>query len=87
MVIRTALSVFLCIAAMGVGIATVVLASKNRARRGELDVTQRWCETMTRQDELDRKEIAEREWRLLSGEPEPVPVAAHTGPVVPEVQH
>jgi len=64
---RPFLSVVLCAAAGGVGLSTVCLASKNRARGAELDDVQRWCEIFSRQNEALRLRIEDEEWRLLQG--------------------
>ena len=84
---RTALSLGLCCASLGVGIATVCMTSRNRARAAELDESQRWCEAVMRQNELLLNEIEESEWRLLTG----VEASAVDDPLadtkLPEVQH
>ncbi len=82
---RTALSALLCLCALGIGLVTVLLAARNRARGAELDAQQRWCEIFSRQNEALRAANAGEEWRLVSGE-----AAEHgaepRGDPVPEVE-
>jgi len=66
-VTRAALSVFLCAAALGVGLWAVCLTSANRERAAVLDEEQRWCEAFSRQSDLLRDDVAEAEWLLLTG--------------------
>jgi len=68
--LRTALSLFLCLSTLGVGVFTVFVTSKNRARAKALNERQRWCEVFSRQNELLRAEVYEKEWGLISGEEE-----------------
>lgn len=69
---RTALSLGLCCASLGVGIATVCLTARNRARAAALDERQRWCEAVMRQNALFVNRLEQREWRLLTGTEEAV---------------
>lgn len=64
---RVALSVVLCMIALTLGFLTACRAAKNRARGAELNADQRWCETISRQNALLRREVIEREWALLEG--------------------
>jgi hypothetical protein len=64
--LRAALSTLLCLCAFTVGLLTVVLAARNRARGAELDSRQRWCEIFSRQNETLRAENAAEEWRLIT---------------------
>ncbi len=65
---RMVLSGVLCVAAIAIGIATAVIASKNRARAGDLDRRQRRCETVLRQNDLVRAQVDRDEWSLLHGD-------------------
>lgn len=65
MILRAALSLLLCLAALAVGLYTALLASRNRALGAELDSMQRWCETFQRQNALLASEIEAQEFLLL----------------------
>ena len=65
MILRAVLSLLLCSLALGVGLYTAFLASKNRALGAELDGRQRWCETFERQNALLQAEVEREEFRLL----------------------
>jgi len=71
-VTRAALAVALCMVTLAVGLATAVLASRNRARGGDIDRRQRRCETLSRQLELRRADNAREEWLLLGGDRTPI---------------
>jgi hypothetical protein len=64
-VTRAVLSVLLCVATLAVGVVTVCLSARNRARSGDLDRRQHECETLLRQNQLERARIARDEWLLL----------------------
>jgi hypothetical protein len=64
--LRATLSTLLCLCAFAVGLLTVALAARNRARGAELDSRQRWCEIFSRQNEALRAESAAEEWRLVT---------------------
>jgi len=66
-VTRAALSIALCLTALGLGFFTACRAARNRARAAELDARERWCETYSRQNELLLYEVRGRQWALLSG--------------------
>lgn len=84
---RTALSLGLCCASLGVGIATVCLTARNRARAAELDERQRWCEAVMRQNALRVDEIEQREWRLLTRIDEQDAEQPQPELQLPEVEH
>ena len=64
--IRATLSTLCCLCALGLGLWTVYLSAKNRARAADLDSFQRWCEIFGRQSEAMRAENRSGEWQLLS---------------------
>lgn len=65
---RALASTLLCLGAFGIGLVTVLLAARNRARGAELDSRQRWCEIFSRQNEALRATNTAEEWQLLSGQ-------------------
>lgn len=65
MILRAALSLFLSLTALGVGVYTAFLASQNRAEGARLDASERWCETVQRQNALLREDVEHREFLLL----------------------
>ncbi len=64
--IRAILSTLFCLCALALGLVTVYLSAKNRARAAELDSNQRWCEIFGRQSEAMRAETRAAEWELLT---------------------
>jgi len=87
-VTRAVLAVALCAATLAVGLATAVLASRNRARGGEVDRRQRRCEALSRQLELQRAGNAREEWLLLHGAERPAADELATHPVFePGLEH
>ncbi len=64
--LRAALSTLLCLCAFAIGLLTVILAARNRARGAELDSRQRWCEIFSRQNEALRAQNTAEEWRLIT---------------------
>ncbi len=67
---RALLALLVCATAVAAGVRTSFLASRNRARGGELDQRQHRCEALERQIELLRARNAHEEWLLLSGDAE-----------------
>ena len=63
--IRAALSLSLCTAALALGLYVAFLASANRAHAGDLDRRQQRCETIERQVELQHALNSREEWILL----------------------
>jgi hypothetical protein len=54
----------LCLAALGLGVATAAQASANRARGDALDRLARWCEAQSRRTDRARAGNQRAEWRL-----------------------
>ncbi len=65
---RAVVSVVLCIVAVAIGVVTAVTSARNRATGADLDRRQHWCETLERQNQLQRASNGREEWLLLYGE-------------------
>jgi hypothetical protein len=74
--VRTHLSIVLCALTLALGVATAVVAARNRARAHELDRLHQWCEAFSRRNELWRAALQAEEWKLLQEE-HPAPEFSH----------
>jgi hypothetical protein len=69
---RRHLAALLCALVLGLGLATALIAARNRARAHELDRLHQWCEAFARRNELWRAALQAQEWKLLQ-ETHPAP--------------
>jgi hypothetical protein len=56
-------------AALVLGVLSAAQASENRTRADQLDALERWCETQSRRNELQRLANERAEWQLLAQKP------------------
>jgi len=66
--LRSVLSAVLIMGALTLGVIVAGLASRNRARGADLDQRQHLCETLVRQNKIQRAHNQRAEYRLIQGE-------------------
>lgn len=65
--LRSVLSAALIMGALSLGVIVAALASRNRARGADLDQRQHLCETLVRQNKVQRARNQRAEYRLIQG--------------------
>ena len=66
--LRSILSALLIMGALSLGVLVAGLASRNRARGADLDQRQHLCETLQRQNKVQRALNQRAEYRLIQGD-------------------